>query len=210
MLFDGDHSNRPYLHLVCGIHRLFSNFIAYLSYRNIKTQRAHFPPTDIQPLLSTPSASILTTQVRPNGSPVIVLSTGVAYSFDPSLSTWLRISEARWSQGSAVWEGKQRASANRTLASKGIISALEGAISDLDISELSPNAGQSQASSTLQWWNTAMTLGHLETRLHAARLLDSPSEYKTALILYAKRIAEEGFRAKAEELMKELCGPLYW
>jgi len=55
-----------------------------------------------------------------------------------------------------------------------------------------------------------MTLGHLETRLHAARLLDSPAEYKQYLTLYAKRIADEGFRAKAEELIKELCGPIYW
>ncbi len=60
------------------------------------------------------------------------------------------------------------------------------------------------------WWSTALTLGHLETRLHAAKALDSPQEYKHALILYAKKIADEGFRAKAEELVKELFGPVYW
>lgn len=60
------------------------------------------------------------------------------------------------------------------------------------------------------WWNAALTLGHLETRLHSARLLDSPTEYKNSLIVYAKRIAEEGFRGKAEELLKELSGPIYW
>ncbi len=56
----------------------------------------------------------------------------------------------------------------------------------------------------------ALTLGHLETKLHAARLLDSSQEYKQALLLYAKRIADEGFRAKGEELIKELFGPMYW
>jgi len=55
-----------------------------------------------------------------------------------------------------------------------------------------------------------MTLGHLETRLHASRLLDSPAEYKQTLQLYARKIADEGFRAKAEELIKELSGPIYW
>ena len=35
-------------------------------------------------------------------------------------------------------------------------------------------------------------------------------EYKQALLVYTKRIAEDGFRGKAEELVKELFGPLYW
>jgi len=60
------------------------------------------------------------------------------------------------------------------------------------------------------WWSAAMTLGHLETKLHAAVVLDSPQEYKQALLVYAKKIADEGFRAKAEELIKDLFGPLYW
>lgn len=55
-----------------------------------------------------------------------------------------------------------------------------------------------------------MTLGHLETKLHASKLLSSPAEYKQALLIYAKRLADEGFRAKAEELIKELFGPVYW
>ena len=61
-----------------------------------------------------------------------------------------------------------------------------------------------------KWWNTALTLGHLETRLHSTRLLDSPVEYKQAMLMYAKKIADEGFRGKAEELIKELFGPVYW
>ena len=55
-----------------------------------------------------------------------------------------------------------------------------------------------------------MTLGHLETKLHSTKLLESPVEYKQALLLYAKKIADEGFRAKGEELIKELFGPVYW
>ena len=56
----------------------------------------------------------------------------------------------------------------------------------------------------------ACEVGHLESRLAASQLLDSPTEYKQALLLYAKRLADEGFRTKAEELVKELCGPLYY
>ena len=60
------------------------------------------------------------------------------------------------------------------------------------------------------WWGTALTLGHLETKLHAAKALESPQEYKQAMLLYAKKISDEGFRGKAEELVKELFGPVYW
>jgi protein HIRA/HIR1 len=55
-----------------------------------------------------------------------------------------------------------------------------------------------------------MTLGHLETKLHSAKMLDSPAEYKQALLVYAKKIADDAFRNKAEELIKELFGPVYW
>lgn len=46
--------------------------------------------------------------------------------------------------------------------------------------------------------------------MHAAKVLDSPSEYKQALLLYAKKIADEGFRAKGEELIRDLFGPVFW
>jgi protein HIRA/HIR1 len=55
-----------------------------------------------------------------------------------------------------------------------------------------------------------LTLGHLESKLHAALVLDSSAEYKQTLLVYAKKIADEGFRNKAEELIKELFGPIYW
>jgi len=35
-------------------------------------------------------------------------------------------------------------------------------------------------------------------------------EYKQILLVYAKKIADEGFRNKAEELIKDLFGPIYW
>jgi protein HIRA/HIR1 len=126
------------------------------------------------------------------------------------LSVWLKVSEARWSYGSDAWEGKQRATAVRGVnSSKGIMSSLESSISDLDISD-GAHGVPLNMNDPPPWWSAALTLGHLETRLHSARLLDSPTEYKTSLIVYAKRIAEEGFRGKAEELLKELSGPIYW
>ena len=58
-------------------------------------------------------------------------------------------------------------------------------------------------------WKNAMSLGHLESRLFGAIVTDSLPEYKSNLSLYAKLLAEEAFRGKAEELVRDLLGPVY-
>lgn len=55
----------------------------------------------------------------------------------------------------------------------------------------------------------AMSLGHLEERMAAAKMVESSGEYKFALGVYAKKVAEEGLRSKGEELVRELMGPIY-
>ncbi|KAF8328351.1 WD40-repeat-containing domain protein [Cantharellus anzutake] len=178
---------------------------AHMYIWDMKKQKAHVSAVLIRPLISSHSSDLSSAMIRPNGAPVLTISAGAAFTYDISLQAWLRASEARWAEGSDAWEGKQRPTANRGSAgARGVVSSIEAAISDLEL-----NIGEQRGDST-PWWNAALTLGHLETRLHAAKLFDSPSEYKSNLHLYAKRLAEEGFRAKAEELMKELCGPLYW
>lgn len=151
-------------------------------------------------LLPSSDYTITSASVRPNGLPVINCSNGVVSSYDPVLSTWVKLSERWWSEGSDAWQGRR---ANTQSAGRGILSAVEGSISG------TPDEGVADIQRP-KWWHTALTLGHLETRLSSARLLDSPQEYKQAMSIYAKRIADEGFRAKAEELIKELFGPVYW
>ena len=174
------------------------------SHRNIKKQAAAFPATSVLPILGTsPNTTIVYAVVRPNGAPVIQLSTGVAHTWDAGLSAWVKLSESWWAEGSDAWQGRQRSTALG--GARGPLAALEGAISERT------NLDDGRAEKVRPtWWGAAMTLGHLESKLHAARALDSPQEYKQALLLYAKRIADEGFRGKAEELVKELFGPVYW
>lgn len=170
--------------------------------RNVKTQKAIFPPTSILPLFTDPNTTIVNVGVRTNGTPIINLSSGVAHSYDPSLLAWVRISQGWWADGSDVWPGRQRNS--NSSASRGIIALLESGIG-----ELLPDKSL-EATERAAWWNAAKTLGHLEERQGAARLLDSPMEFKHSLLLYAKKISDEGFRGKAEELIRELFGPIYW
>lgn len=170
--------------------------------RNVKKQQAAFTPVSVIPILGTsPNCSVLSASIRPNGAPVIQLSTGIAHSYDPSLLSWTKLSDGWWAEGSDAWQGRQRV--NTQVAARGIVSIIEGSIAERILST-------DDEKTRPTWWTAAMTLGHLESKMHAAKTLDSPQEYKHALAVYAKKIADEGFRAKAEELVKELFGPTYW
>ncbi|KAI0076485.1 WD40 repeat-like protein [Panus rudis PR-1116 ss-1] len=171
---------------------------------DVKKQQALFSPISVFPILGTsPNTSVLSAVIRPNGAPLIQLSSGVAHTYDPALLAWTKLSEGWWAEGSDAWQGRQRSSNLSSLANRGIISTIESSIS-----ERIPTIDAVKERPT--WWSDAMTLGHLESRMHAAKALDSPQEYKQALLLYAKKIADQAYRAKAEELIKELFGPVYW
>lgn len=156
----------------------------------------------IQPLYNlSPNFSLLSAGVRENGIPTITCSNGVVYAYDPALSSWVTLADRWWAEGSDFGQGRQRA--NSTAASRGIQASLEASIAGA----LDESAAEKPRPS---WWSAALTLGHLETRMHSTKLLESPSEYRQALLMYAKKIADEGFRGKAEELIRELFGPVYW
>ncbi|KAE8210556.1 hypothetical protein CF327_g5579 [Tilletia walkeri] len=57
---------------------------------------------------------------------------------------------------------------------------------------------------------STVALRHLETRLLACELLESPAEYRANLLLYAQRLADEGIRNMAEDLIRSLLGPVYY
>ncbi|KAF8594776.1 WD40 repeat-like protein [Ceratobasidium sp. AG-I] len=191
----------PCSHLEASKHFLLAISATGMVYSwNIRTPAALFAPVSILPLLSE-NTSIDSVQLRPNGSHLIILSSANAVSYEPSLLTWVRVSEGRWADGSDAWTGRQRGPSS----ARGVLANTE-----TTLTELRGPDGDTSAIPRPQWWNVALTLGHLESRLAAAKHLDSATEYKQALLLYAKRLADEGFRAKAEELIKELCGPLYW
>ncbi|KAI9062219.1 WD40 repeat-like protein [Trametes sanguinea] len=170
---------------------------------DVRKQAAKFTPASISSLLApSPNLTVASVAVRPNGAPVVQLSDGVTYSYDACLLAWTKLSEPWWAEGSDAWQGRQR---TNQATGRGPVAIIEGAITE----RMGVDSSRAEKVRPA-WWNAALTLGHLESKLHAAKALDSPQEYKQALLLYAKRIADEGFRAKAEELVKELFGPVYW
>jgi protein HIRA/HIR1 len=183
----------------------YSAYIPTLFCRDVKKFRANFAPTSVRPLLSPngpaggTTIGIASLVARPNGSPIVSATSGVTYSYDTSLCSFVKLSEPWWAEGSDAWSSRPR----NTSTQQAIVASIESAISE----RIAPPPGTAQRP---PWWTSALTLGHLESKLHAARVLDSGVEYKQILLVYAKKIADEGFRNKAEELIKDLFGPIYW
>src|SRR5262245_8941162 len=130
------------------------------TFRNVKKQTSYFPPVSVVPLsASTSTVAIDSAIVRPNGVPIIQCSNGVTYSYDVALATWVKLSERWLSEGSDAWQSRQRSSS--TISARGIVSSIECALST------TPDPAEAEKPRP-KWWSTALTLGHLETRMHGA------------------------------------------
>ncbi|KAM0751676.1 WD40 repeat-like protein [Meredithblackwellia eburnea MCA 4105] len=201
---------------------------------NTSTFKSVFPPLSISPLLTSsatrtdPSPEITTAALQPNGVPVIALSSGSTLSYDADLAAWTRLCDPWWSKGSDLWENRR---GKGNAGGRGIVRGIESAVNDIVIesnnnastngdapmetegenSEQTVPEGDAQEEvGTKEMFRAAVGLAHLETRMKAAIALKSDSEYKTFLLSYSKRLSEEGYRSKAEELVRELLGPVYF
>jgi len=150
---------------------------------DVKKSLANFAPTTVRPLLLSPNSSacgtaisITTLVARPNGSPIVGTTSGVTYSYDGGLCSFVKLSEPWWAEGSDAWSSRPRNSSTQLA----VVASIESALSE----RINPPPGTTQRP---PWWTSALTLGHLESKLHAARVLDSSVEYKQTLLVYAKK-----------------------
>lgn len=136
--------------------------------------------------------------MRPNGVPIVYINEPSAYAYDSARSEWTCICSKWFLEGSPVSDARRaRAEPPGPLAE--VESRVQEAWTGRPISE----------GDKPEWWNEAIEMGHLEMRMRAAELLDSKEEYRHWLVRYAAVLGKEGFRARAEELVKELLGPIY-
>ncbi|GAA5824078.1 hypothetical protein JCM10212_000976 [Sporobolomyces blumeae] len=204
---------------------------------SIPRPRSIYPPLSISSLVASssspkhPTPSITSSSLLPNGTPVIALSSGSTFSYDSDLASWTRVCEPWWA-GSDAWEGRRGRNANASsVVARGIVRNIEGAVNDIVVDQkeketaaavnggtadvddtdtaTKPAGEPSTPQGTLKEFSIALVLSHLETRIKAAAALDSPSEYRSSLLQYTRELAKEGLRSKAEELIKELLGPIY-
>jgi protein HIRA/HIR1 len=136
--------------------------------------------------------------VRHNGIPVIMTTEPAAYAYDPDVYEWVPIATGWYLASSPLTEKRTR---NKVPADMPL-AVIESALMDVW-------HGGAAGVERPKWWNEALTMGHYENRMRASVLIASEKEYKASLLSYARYLGEEDFRGRAEELVKDLVGPLY-
>jgi protein HIRA/HIR1 len=170
------------------------------SFRDMRQKKALFPPASLVPLLAgSPNDKLLGANLSETGKPVIRFSNDAFYSYDPDLLTFFKLAERWWAEHSEYW-----------LNLPGVSHQFDnGPLTQIE-KQVKVSAASAADSTKPKWWAPAITLGHVESKMMNALRMESTAEFKAATLAYARRLADEGFRTKADELVKELYGPMYW
>lgn len=189
---------------------------------NVVQRKAVFPPVSLAPILDSGSRyedggvlrgpHVTQCGVTGSGRVIITLSTGCGYTYDEGLRVWCRLSEPWWATGSQYW------SATQLLGEDAAKSRWVLAVEERTAEESQRRAGgrgrylKQLTRATLnregfEGMEGVVSIAHLENRIAAAEMLESKHELRTFIVMYARRIAEEGLRSRVDELCRELLGP---
>ncbi|ADV24167.1 protein HIR1 [Cryptococcus gattii E566] len=163
---------------------------------NTRSGKAFFPPSSIHHLLfpgssSSHSFDIISCTLQPNGVPIIITSEPHAFAYDASLHEWTTIA-------SPPIAGVQP-----------LPSGPSGPLSVVDqiIAQSSPL--MTSEKSNAPWLEESYVMSQFEIKLRATVLLDSKEEHKHWLAGYMKYLGDENFAERAEEVMRDLIGPVH-
>lgn len=159
--------------------------------RDTHLQRAFLADVSVANLLdNTPSSSRSTppsisgVQVRPNGNPLVQLSTGASFVYDQKLRSWVELFALAARSGPLDGMASQGGSLVEKL-------------------ELAARAGRNTADHGISLAEVA------EDRFRACALLGSAAECRSAVRQYAAALADEGASGRLDDLLADLWGPLY-
>lgn len=194
---------------------------------DVRRDRELHRPVSTQAVLGFGDGDLHRFWVHTNGAPILVLKSEGAFTLDANKLAWVQISSGWWADASQYWESRGRgrgASLNGGSAAaleaaaaavaREPVKAVEAEINDLVVARSmvgrAPQVVLPSHETGGGEVRLACSLRHLETRMLAATLLDSAQEYRTALNQYARKLADEGIRNQAEDLLKSLVGPVYY
>lgn len=157
---------------------------------DVKSGKIVSSTTSVTHLADPDLASI---DICDNGTPILVSTRPDAFAYDSDLQSWVPICEARLLEhDKPTGRGPQ-----------GVLSRVE--LQCVDSMKPTPNGTDTD----LEWWSETQQIALLEMRIKAATLLGSRDEYRYWLSQYAVFLARQSFIGRADELLKELIGPLY-
>lgn len=197
---------------------------------DIWKKKCVFPAVSLAPILDsgskylenglTRAPSVTQCGVTLQGKVVITLSNGHGFTYDSDMQSWHRISESWWTYGSQYWDSTgfgrdllENGAASETVGG-GLVAMVESRTNDEVIvkaggrgrylQRLSKNRMMQEG---YEGFEGIVSISHLENRIGAAIMLNSPKELQKFLAMYTRRIAEEGMKGRVDELCRELLGP---
>lgn len=193
--------------------------IGLLHVWNITLESSPHPPVSLAPILDASTfqfselksaPSIVSALINSTGQVIVTLSDGDGFTYNSTMYSWLKVSEAWWAVGSQYWDSS---GFKGTTGKSGIIGMLERRTDD-EVMKLGRGRFlQKIVKSAMllegyEGFETSVSISHLENRLSSAAILHSSDEFKTILNVYTRRIAEENMKDKLEELCIHLLGPI--
>lgn len=186
---------------------------------NLKSKKSLFPAVSLAPILDSASRytesgalkAPAVTQVwcADNGSVMVTLNNGSAYTYNPDMMVWSRISEPFWAYGSQFWDSTGFASLFENTTG-GPVAAAERRTNEEVLLKNAARGKQLQRIARNRMlqdgyngFEDSVSLSHLETRIAAAQQLNSP-ELTKYLDLYVNRLSRDGAKERLVELFNSV------
>ncbi|XP_064531388.1 protein HIRA [Pseudopipra pipra] len=175
---------------------------ATLSVWDVHKQTAIVRDESLQTIFSGSDATVSQILLTQHGIPVMSMSDGKAYCFNPSLSTWNLVSDKQDSLAQCA-DFRTSVPSQEALLCSGPLAVIQGRTS---------NSGRQAARlfSMPHLVQQETTLAYLENQIAAALMLQSSHEYRHWLLIYARYLVNEGFEYRLRELCKDLLGPVHY
>ncbi|XP_075574912.1 protein HIRA [Pelecanus crispus] len=175
---------------------------ATLSVWDVHKQAAIVRDESLQTIFSGSDATVSQILLTQHGIPVMSMSDGKAYCFNPSLSTWNLVSDKQDSLAQCA-DFRNSLPSQEAMLCSGPLAVIQGRTS---------NSGRQAARlfSMPHLVQQETTLAYLENQIAAALTLQSSHEYRHWLLIYARYLVNEGFEYRLRELCKDLLGPVHY
>ncbi|XP_053557909.1 protein HIRA [Bombina bombina] len=173
---------------------------AALSVWDVQKQTIVIKDESLQPMLSG-NMTVSQTLLTQRGIPVLSLSNGKAYCFNPSLASWNLVSDRQDSLAQCA-DFRNCLSSQDAMMCSGPLAIIQGRAS---------NSGRQAARlfTMPHQMQQETTMAHLENQVAAALMLQSSQEYRHWLLIYARYLVNEGFEQRLREVCQELLGPVH-
>ncbi|NXP09263.1 HIRA protein, partial [Thinocorus orbignyianus] len=195
--------NTPISTLHCtGSYIMALTTAATLSVWDVHKQAAIVRDESLQTIFSGSDATVSQILLTQHGIPVMSMSDGKAYCFNPSLSTWNLVSDKQDSLAQCA-DFRNSLPSQEAMLCSGPLAVIQGRTS---------NSGRQAARlfSMPHLVQQETTLAFLESQVAAALTLHSSHEYRHWLLIYARYLVNEGFEYRLRELCKDLLGPVHY